>query len=97
MPITPTVTNGASIESFKFPKCELEKASFQKCFESITIFGRFVVNYPNSYCNKWLKLLVLLPPRPSHRKKGGEGYYDSKFSLAKCAVDTRVHQIALLW
>jgi len=25
------------------------------------------------------------------------GNYDSKFSIARCAIDTRVHQNALLW
>ena len=37
MPITPTVTNGASTKSFKFSECELKKVSFQKFFESIGV------------------------------------------------------------
>ena len=36
-PITPTVTNGASTNSFKFSKCELKKVSFQKFFDSISV------------------------------------------------------------
>ena len=43
--------------------------------------------------------LVPLPPRPlTPQSRGGEerGNYYSKFSVAKCAIDTRVHQIPLL-
>ena len=37
MPVTPTVTNGASTNSFKFSECKLKKMSFQKFFENISI------------------------------------------------------------
>ena len=36
-PVTPKVTNGASTKPLKFSECELEKVSFQKFFESISV------------------------------------------------------------
>ena len=52
--------------------------------------GIYTIEKPsrNCYCNKWLKLLVPLPPRPSlgHKEKG-KGNFDSEFSDTMCAVD----------
>ena len=37
-----------------------------------------------------------LAPSPRNKEEG-RGNYDSKFSVARCTIDTRVHQIVLLW